>query len=172
MTHTSRALLTVASVLLLAVPAPAAPAAVPSADALVGTWTLVLVDNVFPDGHRVQLYGPHPQGRLVLDARGRYSLHILRSDRPRFASGDKSQGTAGENRAAVQGANSHFGRYTVNAKEGTLTFHIDHASFPNWEGTAQTRAFTLEGDTLRYAVPVPTSGGPAAVGEVRWRRAP
>ena len=29
--------------------------------ALVGAWTLVRCDNVYPDGHRVALYGPNPK---------------------------------------------------------------------------------------------------------------
>jgi hypothetical protein len=166
--HLSRSLAVAAvSLLLLA----AAPREKVSTKALAGTWTLVLCDNVYPDGRRVQLYGPQPQGLLMFDGQGRYSLHILRAGRTRFASNDKSQGTPDEYKATVQGSNSHFGRYTVDGAAGTLTFHIDHASFPNWEGTEQRRGFTLTGDELTYTVPVPTSGGTAAVGEVKWRRA-
>ncbi|PTL85725.1 lipocalin-like domain-containing protein [Vitiosangium sp. GDMCC 1.1324] len=137
---------------------------------LVGTWTLVLVDNVLPDGSRVELYGPHPQGLLMFDAQGRYSLQILRAGRARFTSNDKSKGTPEENKAAVQGSNSHFGRYSVNEAERTVTFHIEHAFFPNWEGTEQKRTFTLTGDELKYTVPTPTTGG-TATGEVVWKRA-
>ncbi|WP_220137884.1 lipocalin-like domain-containing protein [Myxococcus llanfairpwllgwyngyllgogerychwyrndrobwllllantysiliogogogochensis] len=138
---------------------------------LVGSWTLVLVDNVLPDGKRVQLYGAEPQGLLMFDGRGRYSIQILRAGRARFASSDKNQGTPEENQATVRGTNSHFGRYSVNEVEHTVTFHIDHASFPNWEGTQQRRTFTLTGDELKYIVPAPTTGGTGAVGEVKWRRA-
>ncbi|NTX50589.1 lipocalin-like domain-containing protein [Myxococcus sp. CA039A] len=138
---------------------------------LVGSWTLVLVDNVIPDGKRVQLYGAEPQGLLMFDGQGRYSIQILRAGRARFASSDKNQGTPEENQATVRGTNSHFGRYSVNEVERTVTFHIDHASFPNWEGTQQRRTFTLTGDELKYIVPAPTTGGTGAVGEVKWRRA-
>ncbi|MCP3102664.1 lipocalin-like domain-containing protein [Myxococcus sp. K15C18031901] len=141
------------------------------AEQLVGTWTLVLVDNVLPDGTRVQLYGAEPQGLLMFDGQGRYSLHILRAGRARFASSDKNQGTPEENQATVRGTNSHFGRYSVNERERTLTFHIDHASFPNWEGTEQRRTFTLTDDALKYVVPAPTTGGAGTLGEVKWRRA-
>lgn len=137
---------------------------------LVGTWALVLVDNVLPDGSRVRLYGAEPQGLLMFDGQGHYSLQILRAGRARFTSSDKNQGTPEENQATVQGTNSHFGRYAVNEAERTLTFHIEHASFPNWEGTEQRRAFTLTGDELTYSVPAPTTGGKGTVGEVRWRR--
>lgn len=138
---------------------------------LVGSWTLVLVDNVRPDGSRVHLYGERPEGLLVLDADGRYSLQIFSADRPRFAAGDKAKGTPEEYRAAAQGGNAHFGRYRVDGS--SLIFQIDHASYPNWEGTEQKRPFTFAGDELRYTVPTPTTGAGAAgaTGEVVWKRA-
>jgi hypothetical protein len=142
----------------------------PSHEKLVGTWTLVLVDNVLPDGSRTHLYGPDPQGILTFDAGGRYALQIYRAGRARYASGDKSKSTPEENSAAVLGSNAHFGRYLVNAADGAVVFRIEHASFPNWDGTEQKRAFTISGDELTYTVPTPTSGG-TAVGEVKWKRA-
>src|SRR5579863_9720127 len=137
---------------------------------LVGTWSLVLVDNVLPDGSRVHLYGDDPQGILTFDGDGHYALQILRSGRPKFTAGDKSKGTAEENQAAVLGTNTHFGTYIVNGKEHTITFSIEHAFFPNWEGTKQTRSFTLSGDRFKYIVPTPTTGA-NVIGEVEWRRA-
>lgn len=142
-----------------------------STSPLVGTWTLVLVDNVLPDSSRVHLYGPHPSGLLMFDAAGHYSLQIVSAGRAPFAANDKSRGTPAEYRTAVQGSNAHFGRYSVDQAGHTITFRIEHASFPNWEGTEQRRAFSLVGDHLRYTVPAPTTGS-GAVGEVEWRRAP
>jgi lysophospholipase L1-like esterase len=141
------------------------------ANPLVGTWTLVLVDNVRPDGSRIHLYGPRPSGLLMFDAGGRYGLQIVSAGRPPFAANDKSRGTADEYQAAVQGSNAHFGTYAVDEAKGTITFRIEHASFPNWEGTEQSRSFSLVGDRLKYTVPAPTTGG-GAVGEVEWQRAP
>jgi len=140
-----------------------------ASDELVGTWTLVSVDNILADGRRIQPYGPHPDGMLTLDATGRYSILIFRPDRPRFASNDKARGTADENRTTVQGTNSHFGRYSIDAEKSVLTFHIDHASFPNWEGTVQKRSYVLENGVLRYTVNTTTTGG-TEIGEVTWRR--
>ena len=143
----------------------------PATNPLVGTWTLVLVDNVLPDGSRVHLYGPRPSGLLMFDAGGRYGLQIVSAGRPAFAANDKGRGTADENRAAVQGSNAHFGTYAIDQAKGTITFRIEHASFPNWEGTEQKRSFSLAGDHLKYTVPAPTTGG-GAIGEVEWQRAP
>ncbi len=147
-----------------------APAPPSSTTPLVGTWTLVLVDNVLPDSSRIHLYGPHPSGLLMFDAAGHYSLQIVSAGRPPFAANDKSRGTPAEYRAAVQGSNAHFGTYSVEQAKHTITFRIEHASFPNWEGTEQKRSFSLVGDHLKYTVPAPTTGS-VAVGEVEWQRA-
>jgi hypothetical protein len=136
---------------------------------LTGTWQLVAVDNILPDGKRVKLYGDDPVGRLVFDADGHYALQMMRVGRPRFAGNDKNNGTAEENRAAVQGINTHFGRYEVRPDEELVVFRIDHASYPNWEGTAQERLFSLQGEVLTYTVPRPTTGA-GATSEVVWRK--
>ena len=149
-----------------------APAQTPAApgNQLVGTWSLVLVDNVLPDGSRIHLYGPHPSGLLMFDAGGHYALQIVSAGRPPFAAGDKSRGTPDEYRTAVQGSNAHFGRYSADQAEHTITFRIEHATYPNWEGTEQKRSYSLVEDRLTYIVPAPTTGT-GATGEVVWQRA-
>jgi Lipocalin-like domain len=138
---------------------------------LVGTYALVAVDNVSPDGSRTQLYGPHPKGILTFDAQGRYTLQIVRDGEPKFAVDDKSKGTDAEYKTAALDANSHFGQYSVDDVNHTITFRIDAASFPNWNGTTQIRNFTLKGDLLTYVIPTPTSGT-HVVGEDVWKRLP
>jgi hypothetical protein len=136
---------------------------------LQGAWTLVRVDNVYPDGHRVELYGPHPQGRWLIDAQGHYMMQIVRAQRVPFASGDKSRGTPQEYRAASLDFNAHYG--TVSLEDGKLHRHIEHASFPNWDGRSGSTSYVLKGDELTYIVVSPTSGtAEGAHGEVTWRR--
>ncbi len=55
-------------------------------DQVVGTWTLLLADNIKDDGTHVSSYGPNPEGLLVFTADGHYSLQIIRYGRPAFAS--------------------------------------------------------------------------------------
>lgn len=144
-------------------------AAQPKAVSLAGTWSLLSVDNLLEDGTVIQPYGPNPVGRLTLDPGGRYTVHIFRPGRARFSSNDKARGTPEENRALVQGTNSHFGRYELIPGGEVIAFHIEHASFPNWEGTVQRRSYRLSGDTLRYTVRTTTTGG-SEIGEVAWVR--
>src|SRR5215469_9041656 len=65
---------------------------------LAGTWTLVAADHELPDGTRAHDYGEHPQGRMMIDENGRYSIQIFRSERPNFAANDKARGTPEEMR--------------------------------------------------------------------------
>lgn len=144
--------------LLAAAPAP-----------LAGTYTLAAADDLKTDGSRVAAYGPSPQGLLVLFPDGRYALQIYRSDRKPFASPSKKLGTPAEYEAASLGMSTHFGRYVVDEAARTLTFEIEAASFPNWNGTKQTRPYEWEDGELSYRVP-PTPDGTVPVSV--WKRLP
>src|SRR5215467_5781321 len=127
-------------------------------DLIVGTWTLLLADYVKDDGTHVPGFGPNPDGSLIFTADGHYSLQIIRYGRPAFASKDRLKGTADENKAAVQGMISHFGTYTVDEANKTVTFRIAGSSFPNWDETTQKRAVTaLTDEVLTYNTPAPST---------------
>ena len=130
---------------------------------LVGAWTYVSVDTVRPDGSRVPMFGPNPQGLAIFDGNGRYALVNARSDQPKFASNSRLESTPEENKAVVQGSIAHFGRYTVSESDKTITFHIQTSTFPNWNGTEQKRPFTLAGDELKWTTPAASGGGSAEV---------
>ena len=127
---------------------------------LVGTWTYVSVDIVHPDGSRVPMYGPNPTGLAVFDGNGRYKLLTARSGQTKFASNNRTEGTPEECKAVVQGTIAHFGRYTVNEADKTITFYIETSTFPNWNGAEQKRPFTLMGDELKWTSAA-SSGGSA-----------
>lgn len=136
---------------------------------LAGTWALVAADDVLPDGSRVPAYGSAPAGLLIVDAQGRYSLQLFRTDRPRFAAGDKRRGTPAEFESAVLGMSSHVGWIDVDAAAHVLTFHIALAAYPNWEGTSQRRQFELVDEVLTYRLPA-QAGSSANIPLTAWRR--
>ncbi|HSX59681.1 MAG TPA: lipocalin-like domain-containing protein [Tahibacter sp.] len=146
-----------------------ADSGIDAAHPLEGTWTMTQAYEIHPDGSRTTNYGEHPIGRLIVDAAGRYSLQIFRPSRPAFASGDKTRGTAEEYRQASVGSSTHFGRVAVDAGKHQLTFDLQAASFPNWEGKRQVRDYTLDNDVLSYAVPASASGSGVVAYSV-WRR--
>jgi hypothetical protein len=114
----------------------------------------------------MQPFGSNPQGILIFDGGGRYSLQICSADRPKFASNNRVEGTPDEYKAAIHGCNPHWGRYSV--EDGSMIFKIERATFANWEGIEQKRTFSISGDELRYKVPAASTGGTA---ELVWRRA-
>lgn len=137
-------------------------------DQLVGAWAYVSVDTVGADGSRTPMYGSDPQGLAIFDSSGHYALMTSRAGLPKFASNNRAKGTPEENMAIVQGSISHFGTYTVNEADKTITFHIQTSTFPNWNGTEQRRPFSITGDELRWTTPGASGGG---TGEVVLRRA-
>ncbi len=139
---------------------------------LAGTWTLADAYEIHADGTRTRNYGEHPRGLLMVDMAGRYSLQIFRPERPKFAAGDKTRGTPEEYREAVLGASTHTGRVEANEAAHTLTFRIETASYPNWEGAQQVRDYTFDGTTLSYAVPASASGNGTIAYSVWQRVAP
>ncbi|WP_213737686.1 lipocalin-like domain-containing protein [Bradyrhizobium sp. dw_411] len=139
-------------------------------DQLVGVWTLVLSDNVNPDGSRIHLYGSDPKGILTFDATGHYTLQIMSKDRPKFASNDKSKGTPEEYRASVVGTQCHFGTYTVDEQDSSITIHVEHATYTNWEGSDLKWPITIKADEVKFTVPHPTIGGPGVYGEIAYKR--
>jgi hypothetical protein len=125
---------------------------------LQGTWVLVSADKLLPSGERTQDYGQSPKGRLTVDSQGRYSLQIFKSERLSFASGEKAQGSAAEYASASLGCSTHYGTIVADAEQHILTFKIEGASFPNWEGTTQKREYTLKDGVLTYRVPPRADG--------------
>ena len=117
---------------------------------IAGSWTLDRADKILPGGKQVSDYGAEPHGIAIFTEDGRYAVEIFRSERTKFASKERATGTPEEYRDAIMSTSAHFGRYAVDAQRGTITFAIDRASFPNWDETTRTSAFTLQGDTLSW----------------------
>jgi len=101
-------------------------------------------------------------GVASFDSNGHYILLTARRGQSKFAANNRMEGTPEEYKAVVQGSIAHFGTYTINEADKTITFHIEASTFPNWNGTEQKRPFTLTGDELKWTTPG-SSGGSAEV---------
>jgi hypothetical protein len=99
----------------------------------IGTWTLVSLtsgegaDQTLP-------YGPNPKGTMMADANGRFSITVVRSDLPKFATNNRMTGTPEENKAIVQGSIGYFGTYSIDEATHVLTVNIEGSTFPNFTG--------------------------------------
>jgi hypothetical protein len=136
---------------------------------LVGTWLVAAVDNIRPDGSRFQSLGPNPKGILMFDANGWFSFQLAQPGRPKFASDNRLQGTAEENKATVQGSLSYYGIYSVDEADRLLHFYVESSSYPNFDGIDNKRVITsLTEDELKWFSPAGSIGTTA---EVVWKRA-
>jgi hypothetical protein len=146
---------------------------------LVGCWRLTAADKVLPGGKEVADYGTDPRGVAIFTADGHYVIEIFRSEHLKFALGDRTKGTPEEYKDAVLSTSCHFGTYTVtytvdepgftaedykdadlsansyiiDEAKGTIAFHTERASYPNWDETIRVTNFTLEGDKLTWQSP-------------------
>ncbi len=123
-----------------------------SADKLVGTWIDVSNLNVAKDGSQSEIFGANPSGLVMFQPNGRFMVIYTRANLPKFASGNRMQGTPEENKAIVQGTFAMFGTYSVEGK--TLTLNVAGGTWPSWTGTTQTAELTFRtNDEMAYAIP-------------------
>jgi hypothetical protein len=126
---------------------------------IVGTWTLVSAGDA---------YEPNAKGSLIFENNGRFSIILMRGNLPKYAANNRTQGTATEYKATVEGSLAYFGTYSVNGTD--LNFHIEGSTFPNWTGSDQKRINgAVTGDELKYTQPNPSGGGTPA--QLVWKRA-
>ncbi len=118
---------------------------------LIGTWSFVVTAAQRKDGTKGGVLMFHPDGHFV--------LINTRPDRPKYASGNRVQGTPEEFRETVLGSIAYFGAYSVDEARKEFVLKIKGSTFPDYEGTEQVRSFTIVGDELRSINPNPSQGG-------------
>jgi len=142
----------------------------PSQD-IVGAWRLVSFEIEREDETVIRPFGADAQGMIIYTDSGRFSVQVMRSDRPSIAAGDQMRGTPEEIEAIYKGCISYYGSYELDAEGGFVVHRVEGSLFPNWEGEGQKRFFELSGDRLRLRTP-PTlwGGGGRIVGVLDWER--
>jgi hypothetical protein len=159
-----------ASALIFGVFIPREEAVAQTTNDLVGTWTLVSI-TLEQDGKKTDFYGPNPQGQVMYDTNGRFSLVITRSDLPKFASNNREAGTAEENKAIVQGSLAYFGTYSVSETDKIITSHVESSTFPNWNGSDRKTSFNISGDELStHVVSGPLTSIGTGTAYLVWKR--
>lgn len=135
---------------------------------VAGTWVLDSYVSTAADGSNTQNFGPSAVGCAMFDGAGNFSMTVVRSDLPKFASNNREGGSPDENRAVVQGSLAYFGTYSADADGKGLTLHILGATLPNWIGTTQSRAASMPShDRLEFTNASASGGGSALI---VWRR--
>ncbi|MBV8356047.1 MAG: lipocalin-like domain-containing protein [Candidatus Eremiobacteraeota bacterium] len=140
------------------------------AQQVMGSYTLVSVTFDYQDGTKADLYGADVMGSLMINPNGRFALQIIGANRPKFAASNRREGTAAENAAVVYNTESYFGTYSIDAANRTVTYHIERAIFPNWDGAERTFSIAVTGNGLQLSgPPTPSAKGNYTPRQV-WKR--
>ena len=137
---------------------------------IVGTWDFVIAEITAADGKKTLPFGDKPKGQVIFTADGHFSQVHVSSGLPRIASNNRLAGTDADNRAIVHGTLALFGTYTIDEAKKTLTFNITASTYPNQEGTSQTRTIDKLTETeFRNTNPGAARDGPALAANVYTR---
>lgn len=110
---------------------------------VVGMWKPVSIEADL-NGEKTAPFGPHPSGLLVFAENLHFVEVIQNPDVPQFASSDRLNGTAEENKAAVAGNLGLYGTYTVDSDGNFTGNYVDGSTFPNWKGNDRRRDQLME----------------------------
>ena len=136
------------------------------AEQFVGAWSLISWTATLPDGTIRHPYGEQPLGRIVYSPNGKMVACLMRRQRKRFASDNRHEATSTEREAAYRDYVSYFGSFTVEASEGTVTHHVEGATFPNWIGTDLVREFRFADQELTLSL----LGQDGSTHALKWER--
>jgi Lipocalin-like domain len=114
---------------------------------LVGSWSIVRNCEEFQDGKKnCSPFGDNMKGLLMFDTNS-FSFQMIAGDRAK----------TNDPRTPVGPLVAYFGTYSVNDADKVLTYHIERASWPNFEGQDQKRIVTIKGDEMSYKSQAPIS---------------
>jgi hypothetical protein len=115
---------------------------------IIGAWKLISYKIQKDNEKAIYPFGKKALGSLIYTDSGRVSAQVMRSDRPKLASGDQMKGTAEEIKANYEGYISYYGSFEIDKKNGFVIHHVEGSSFPNWEGLGLKRFFKLSRNRL------------------------
>ena len=105
---------------------------------VAGCWNLIsgYLDN---HGTRIDILGAHPSGMLILTEDLHFAVIINNPDIPKFASGDRANGTPEEYKMAVTSSLGVYGTYTIDENGDFLEQHAIGSTFQNMNGSSRGR---------------------------------
>jgi hypothetical protein len=136
---------------------------------LVGTWKLVSVSYVMPNGQtNKEPYGPHPTGFITYTADDRMMATIAFDGRKPLSVNDFITAPAEERAQAFATFVAYAGRYTFTGDK--VIHHVEVASLQNLVHTDQVRLVILQGDKLTLSTLSSPVGGVSHNAELVFER--
>jgi lipocalin-like protein len=143
---------------------------------VVGTWRLVSVETLRPNGEvSHEWMGRNPLGLIIYDATGLMAVQIMRDPRPTFAPGrgcciPERTATPEEIGAAYEGYYAYFGGYEVDEREGAVVHRVQGSLWPREVGRDYKRRAEVSGDRLTLTTPHFQWAGEQRANRLTWER--
>ncbi|MBF2017193.1 MAG: lipocalin-like domain-containing protein [Rivularia sp. T60_A2020_040] len=142
---------------------------------LLGTWKLISITAIFPDGKiDKEAFGINPIGYITYTPEGKIMVIFSKSERPLLSGNSASPLTAAihsvpiaELSQAFSTFNSYAGSYTLDGN--TVIHHVEIASIPNRVGKSLTRTFRLNENRITLTTP-PSKSDDTPKFELVWER--
>jgi hypothetical protein len=125
----------------------------------IGAWRLVSIEGNPPG--RTNVYD-RATGMIMYDSSGHMCVNIVfKANRKPFAPYTKGllTATTEEKAAAFDGYAAYFGTFTVDARTGTVTHHLEDNLVPGRRGTDNVRWFEFQGEDLLLLIPIEDGKG-------------
>lgn len=148
MTKSFTAILAVLIVAIAGTVAAAQGSSKPAKERLIGAWGLV--SFVSFDANGASRPGAYDLGRIVYDASGQMSAHLMHSSNK----ADASPATDADRSAAFRRYLGYYGPFTVDELTGIVIHHVLGSSNPSWVGSNQVRYFNLSEDGNKLTLSV------------------
>jgi hypothetical protein len=129
---------------------------------LLGTWILVSLAEVYPDGRRENPWGPDLKGAVNFDSSGKVMLMLIGADLPN---------PTGKPQESSRMVVAYFGTYAVDEAAKTVTYTAERATTPVFDGLARKANVTVNGDELRQTSAPVTGPQGTFVPNLVFRRA-
>jgi hypothetical protein len=129
---------------------------------VIGTWRLISVETVLPNGEAIfEWMGKNPLGLIMYDQTGYMSVQIMRDPRPTFSSksGWHFDASPEEIKNAFAGYYAYFGTYEINESEGTIIHHVKGSLWPREVGMDYKRFLKLSEKRIVLQTPPFQQGG-------------
>lgn len=139
-------------------------------NSVVGVWKLLQFEFQTEDGRIIYPFGKEARGSFIYTKSNRFSVQLMRVDRPRFAIADQMRGTPRETELSYRGSISYFGTYKVDEEKSSIVHFVEGSIFPNMEGTEQIRYYELEENNLILRTPAFNADGERVHGIIFWER--
>jgi hypothetical protein len=142
-----------------------------AAATIIGTWKLVSVETIRPNGEALTDWmGNRPAGMIVYLPSGVMAVQIMRDPRPVMAGTDYDVATAAEKVLAIDGYYAYYGTYAVDEEAKTVTHNVQASLRPSEVGIRYQRRFALAGDRLTLTTPPAEESGEVRFNRLVWER--